>query len=527
MNLFKKLGIFACLGFSVLALGSCARGIGTLTTNQAIDNQNATDSASDDFDYAAATMTSISIVESTAKTKFYLGDEFSSEGLTAKATFVSYAGGSAVSKSFETQDLTVDSSNVDFYNVGTYPVKVTYRYMRTVRSTTYNVQVISSEFDAAGVEYVGGIEVTYFNKKSYDYALDTSGKTQMTLNQFRVKLHYYKSGVELEDKAAFASKTLYGTDASAKIFIDYSTVNFAVRGTYIAKVTYTADPVTINGKSVSYKVNSFVIINVNDDVTTFSFYSGTTSFVADVNDIDYSDWKFKVTRKISGVEIVDYSPEMFTISGISPFVEGEQTAVVVCAELANMAKSVKVTITESEKYTITTGNIYDVTIDASGNPVYGGEVFKAKDDMGGRYGETPANFEGTFELDSSGMFSITNADNYEDRSKPDNFGSLYFGTRIRIKGANSYISITVSGPAKIVVYAAATGDNSSRDIGIYDVEGNLIRDAEGNELQEFTNESYLKGKVEQFIFEVDEAGTYLVKSMLQTWVYGFVIAVEK
>ena len=525
MNLFKKLGIFACLGFSVLALGSCARGIGTLTTNQATDNQNATDSASDDFDYAAATMTSISIVESTAKTKFYLGDEFSSEGLTAKATFVSYASGSAVSKSFETQDLTVDSSNVDFYNVGTYPVKVTYRYMRTVRSTTYNVQVISSEFDAAGIEYVGGIEVTYFNKKSYDYALDKTGKTQMNLNQFRVKLHYYKSGSELEDKAAFASKTLYGTDASAKIFIDYSSVNFAVRGTYIAKVTYTADPVTISGKSVSYKVNSFVIINVNDDVTAFAFEDGTTSFVADVNDIDYSDWKFKVTRKISGVEIVNYSPEMFTISGISPFVEGEQTAVVVCSELANMAKSVKVTITKSEKYNITTGNIYEVTTDASGNLVYGGEVFKAKDDMGGKYSDGV--FDGTFELDSSGMFSIINANNYEDRSKPDNFGSLYFGPRMRIKGENSYISITVSGPAKIVVYAASTGDNSSRDIGIYDVEGNLIRDAEGNEAQAFTNENNLKQTIEQFIFEVDAAGTYYVKSLLQAYVHGFVVAVEK
>ncbi len=526
MNLFKKLGLFACLGTTVLALASCAKGIGTLTNNQASDQQNATDTAGDDFDYDSATMTSISIVESTAKTKFYLGDEFSSEGLTANANFVTYVNGSPVSHSFQTKDLTVDSSNVDFYNVGTYPVKVQYRYKRTVRTTTYNVQVISSEFDASGVEYIGGIEVTYANKKAFDYDLDLSGTKTMNIKQFRVKLHFYKNGEEVEVPASQSavSNSLFGTTADSKVFIDYSNVNLKKKGTYIAKITYTADPVTINGKSVSYKVNSFVIINVNDLVESFSFYSGTTSFVADVVDVDFSDWKFKVKRKVSGEEIVDYSPELFSISGVSPFVVGSQKASIVCTELADFSQTVNVTITESAQYEIVTGNIYTVSTDGEGNTVYGGEVFKKLDDY-------PANTkitEGTYRLDSSGLFYITNAKNYEDRSAgADRYGSLNFGERITVKGSSSYFAITVTGPAKIVVYAASSGNNSSRDIGLYSADGALLYDAEGNEKQYFTDEANLKQVIEQFIFEVDEAGTYLIKSDLQAYIHGFVLAMEK
>ena len=99
------------------------------------------------------------------------------------------------------------ADDVDFYNVGTYPVKVQYRYQRTVRTTTYNVQVISSEFDASGVEYVGGIEVTYANKKAFDYDLDLTGTKTMNISQFRVKIHYYKSGTEIEEKAIVQSLT--------------------------------------------------------------------------------------------------------------------------------------------------------------------------------------------------------------------------------------------------------------------------------------------------------------------------------
>lgn len=521
MNLFKRLGIFACLGSAVLALASCAKGITTLTNNQA--SQNAT--ASDDFDYDSATMTSISIVESTAKTTFYLGDEFSSEGLTANANFVSYASGSPISHSFQTQDLTVDSSNVDFYNIGTYPVKVQYRYKRTVRNTTYNVKVISSEFDASGVEYVGGIEVTYSGAKAYGYDLDLSGTKKMVLTAFKVKLHYYKSGQEIEVPVSQSnvSNKLFGTTEDSKVYIDYSGVNLTKRGTYIAKVIYTADPVTINGKSVPYKVNSFVIINVNDEVETFSFHSGTTTFVADVVDVDFSDWKFKVRRRISGEEIVDYDPAEFVITGVSPFVVGTQKASVNCVELANLAKEVNVTITESAKYDIKTGNIYTVTTGSDGVPNYGGEVFKSVDDY-----PTGTNLlEGTYQLDSSELFYITNAKKYEDRKAgADKFGSLNFGQRITIN-SSSYFTIKVSGPAKIVIYVASTGDNSSRDIGLYSTSGDLLYDDEGNEKQFFTNEGNLKQVIEQFIFEVDSAGTYLIKSELQVYVHGFVLAMEK
>ncbi len=521
MNLLKKFGILACFGTAVLALGSCTKFINNgVDVEKQVEKNDAGES--DKFDFENSNMTSISIVESTAKKKFYLGDEFSSEGLTANVNFVGTVNGERTSASFQTQDLTVDYSNVDFYNVGTYPVKVQYRYRKTVRNTTYDVQVISSEFDDAGIEYVGGIEVTYANKKAFDYDLDLTGTKKININQFRVKAHYYKNGVEIEDKAQLIDKSNFGTTADAKVFIDYSNVNLKKRGTYIAKITYTADPVTINGKSVPNKVNSFVLINVNDEVETFSFYSGTTTYVADVTDVSFSDWKFKVTRKISGDEIVDYDPEMFTITGVSPFVVGVQKASIVCKELPNLARGVNVTITESQKYNIVTGNIYTVSTDAEGNAIYGGEVFKKLEDLGGTA------TEGTYQLDSSGVFSVTNATKYEDRKAgADKYGSLNFGQRITIKKESSYISIKVDGPARIVVYAASTGDNSSRDVGLYSVDGSLLYDSEGNELQYFTDEGNLKQVIEQFVFDVDAAGTYLLKSELQVYVNGFVVAMEK
>lgn len=514
MNLFKKIGLLVIAGVSFFTLASC--------DNKNNNNNTPNNTEETGFDYDKANFTSIALDETTVKKTFYLGESFTSEGLTANANFVLYnADGTVEKSSFKTTDLTIDSSNVDFYNVGRYPVKATYRYGKIVRETTYDVDVISSEYDASGVEYVGGIEVTYVNKKVYDYDLDATGTKTINLNQFRVKVHYYKSGAEIEEKAEIITdRSLYGTTNDKKIYVDYSNVNLSKKGTYIAKVTYAADPVVINGQSKPNVVKSFVVINVNDQVETFSFYSGTTSFVADVNDIDFSDWKFEVTRKISGKAIVDYNPEMFEITGISPFVVGNQKASVICFEKANLAKEVPVVITESPKYTIVTGNIYDVSVDGDGNPVYGGEVFTKAEDL------TNAT-EGTHVLDSTGMFKITNITKYEDRKAgADKYGSLNFGVRMSVKGAASF-SITVTGPAKIVIYAASTGDNSSRDVGLYDAAGNLLYDDEGNELQYFTDDRYLKQHIEQFMFEVKEAGTYYLKSELQIYFHGCVVAMEK
>ena len=466
------------------------------------------------FNFDTSNLSSIDIDVQNAKTTFYLGDTFSSEGVVVTANFMTSADGASKSDSFTTTDFTVDSSEVDMYNIGTYPVEVTYRYKATINKKTYNVNVISSELAVSGEEYVGGIEVLYKDNK--DFSVELGSTFDATVTNFSVKSHTFVNEVEQGEGKMIGSKN-YSTDGSTPVVIDASAVNTSVRGDYIVKVTYTPDEVVVGGKTINYTVKAFIIIHVVDPITKVEFVSGTTSYSATVKDLDFSDWKFKVTRKNSGVASVDYNEKDFVINGIVPFIAGNQKALVSYLDYV-VTLEIPVTITESTDYNITVGNVYNVVYDEEKEAnVCTGDVWKS----------TIATNAADEDLDASGLFKINKPSAYatdrlnSSQMSKDVYGSLYFGNRPTIKGADSYVSVRMDNPGIIVIYAASTGDGA-RDVNVF---GGV--NLSGKEVgTQYTSST--KQQITQLVFEVDEAGTYYIQSFEGGfYLHGVAVAVAK
>lgn len=467
------------------------------------------------FNFDTAQLSSINIDVSNAKTTFFLGEDFSSEGVVVQANFLATINGERKSESYNTTDFTVDSSHVDMFNIGTYPVEVTYRYKATVNKKSYNVNVISSEIANSGEEYVGGIDVKY--KDNAEYSLDLNQEFDANVLNFSVIQHFFKKNVETKNAKTIPSSK-YSTDGSKPVKIDASAVNTKVRGDYFVKVTYTPDSVWVDDKELTYSVTAFIMIHVLDPITGLKFVSGTQEFFASASDFDYSDWSFELTRKISGKGIVKYNETDFRVQGVVSFIKGKQTATVSYMDYA-VDIEVAINVKESETYNITTGNIYNMADDPD-NP---GTLICKDGIWKSGLGTSTENTA----LDDSGVFKINKPSGYEDRYdtkkklSKDKYGALYFGYRVKIAKTDSYVAVTMDNPGLLVIYAASPQDES-RDVCVYS-EPNLG----GTEVGTIYT-SAVKQQISQIVFEVKEAGTYYIQSFEGgIYLHGIVVAVAK
>lgn len=521
MNVLKK---FKVVFLSVLALMFTLTAV-SCNNNKAPERTGITDDdesfttakanvSEDGFNFDTAILSSIDIDVSKARTTFFLGESFSSEGVVVKANFLASVDGERKSESFTTTDFSIDTSEVDMYNIGTYPVEVTYRYKAIVNKKTYNVNVISSELAASGEEYVGGIDVKYNGELECEIKLNQAFNPAM--DQFTIIEHDFVGYEEVKSKSVAISK--YSTDGSTPVKIDASAVNSAVRGDYVVKVEYTPDEVVVDGKTLNYKVKAFIIVHVTDKVVGFRFENGPTTFAATVGEFDYSEWNFRITREISGEAIVKYNEKDFTVSNIVPFVTGTQEAKIEYFD-TSIPVRMEIVITESETHNITIGNIFPDEKDAEENPIYDySKVWKFTTNYKNLTDEP---------LDDSGVFKInkpTGADKRDQsgKGKPNDSynGIISFGPRYTVKGNDSYISVTMDNPGMLVVYAGC-GADEQRDVTVFDAPNS------GNEIgTEYTGG--VKGTVYQYFFNIEKAGTYYIQSFEGgIYVHGVVVAVAK
>ncbi len=527
MNLLKKARIVLIAFFALLfslTIASCDKssdepvnpGQGITDNDESFTKANANVSE-DGYDFDNANLSSIDINVSNAKTTFFLGDTFSSEGVTVTANFLTSVDGKNKLGSFTTTDFTVDSSEVDMYNIGTYPVEVTYRYKATVNKKSYNINVISSELANSGLEYVGGIEAKYYSSADNKYvnsvSLELGTSFESALSKFQIKEHIFTGLTETKSKTI--ASTNYSTDGSTSVKIDTSKVDNTKRGDYIINIEYTPESVVVNSKTISYKVKAFIFVHVIDPITDVKFTDGTTSFAASAEDFDYSDWTFKITRKISGETIVKYNTTDFTVSGIVPFITGTQTAVINCADYLYTIY-LDLTVTESTTYNITTSNIYEVTTDEEGTKTCTGTVWS----------DSITTSSVDVALDDTGLFKITKPSAFVAASSRlnkgmsrDFYGSLYFGARATVKGNGSYISVQMDNPGTLVIYVAAPNDGK-RDISV-----NSTLDVADDDVTQYTSES--KQTITQLVFKVETAGTYYIQSNASAYIHGIVVAVSK
>ncbi|MBO5711333.1 MAG: bacterial Ig-like domain-containing protein, partial [Acholeplasmatales bacterium] len=409
-----------------------------------------------------------------AKTDFYLGDEFTSEGIVVKATY------SRPINSEETEEkvvicdrYTVNIDRVRMNETGRYTVQVTYRDGIEKTSTTYYINVRSSFLPLSGVEYLAGIESSVKRvevKQGEKFVLPT---TTITAS--------YMTGEEV---------TRTSTVPTAALTIDSASVDTNKKGTYT--VTYTLkSKVTINGVEHEISESTFIIVDVINAVQAISFEEGTLSQPASVKGLNFSDWKFRLNLEIGEDMVIPYDEETFTIEGVNTLVSGSYNATVTYMDSDQKIKTnLNVTITEPENEAIiqllsfgdTAKGITSRTRFGEGYYFYGGP-------------------------------------NTDVEVKSKEADGLSFNTRFKLNGAgstsNRFFEVYMPNAGTIVLYYETSSVGTERILNFMDASGSVID-------QYATATSPAKA-----VIDVNEGGTYYFASQsggMNIW--GCIIAYD-
>lgn len=433
---------------------------------------------------------SISLDTTKVKTLFYLGDEFNSDGIQVKNNFVRvYTDNSRDSESRDAVNVSIDSSEVDLNNTGTYPVTVSSRYGTTIRKQIYNVVVKSNPYDdIKGFSYFAGLSVKYQGDNDFEKTYkvqDLFSKNDLSLvSKVRI-VNIDEEGNKTESDSPFL-KSYLTIDISA-IPVD-SNGKLTTRGTFPIKYSY-VQTLEIDGKEVDNLIECFTYIHVINPVTSIEKVStNDTTLEATIKSFDFSNWKFKITREIGSPEEISYSDDLFTVDGLNQYVPGDQTAKITLKENALITINVPVKITNSSLYNIV------LDLDLSYNMAVSNKERTQIDEAGYCFGsginrdEKSRIFDGT-------AFSI--------RTKVDTYNN----------GGSFEIEMPMSG--KLLIFIASTGDD--------------IRPVSITHNDELYGEILTGGKdqASKCEIEISEAGTYKFTCAKTFYVYGVIIATER
>lgn len=444
---------------------------------------------------------------SNTQTIFYVGDEFNCDGLKVTANYRKNQDGRWLTKQKEITAYSVDASAFDSSKVGSVEILISYREGDNPQTRPYTVQILASKYDRlpVGSKYAAGLKVTFKDSGTFLKDMYVGETASISGASFNFKLI---TNTVTEDGFDQAESTI----AARSVVIDMAAIDTSKIGTYTIKLTYKGANVTIDGAEYENIVVSFAIVNVNNPVVSIEKYStGDTTFEATAEVLDFSEWQFKLTRKIASqeAEIVNFNSELFSLSGVSLLLTGECTALVEYQGkyegLSRPSVQFTVTVIESVKYDI---HIYN---DLS-KVAHDGQ----KDLAVGSMGDTVTG------VDLSNGDGILVADCIKSSAKVVVNGALEFTTKVTIQpqAKNSELRINLAGPGKVVLYVSST---SSGDL----VRSFIIRDPNGDDLAEGYTAHYNTAE-DRFEFDAPAAGVYtLIVPSGGIYVWGAVVAVEK
>ncbi|MCR5113552.1 MAG: hypothetical protein K6A63_06405 [Acholeplasmatales bacterium] len=529
MKGLKKIGLMALSLAFVGAVASCggSNKTSTAASSQATSSSEATGSISDMYDVEheitdsptdTYRLSSISVDYSNATTIFYVGEEFSYEGLAVKKSYiVTHEDGTKENKIITTNEFTVDSDAVDMSAVGTYTVYVQARDGASIKETNYKIEVKSSLFEStAGLTYNAGLQVTYSDNTLIKTSLleDSSYNYETIINGLNITLQKKTVNATATEVVDEDPITISKSDANLTIesSIDINTV-----GTYLIKLTYKGEDKTINGKTYSNNVTAFLVYDVTNPIQSITVLatSSATLFEANIDGIDpaANGWKVKVTPTVGAAYTEAYSSDKYELSGVDLFNWGQQQVATITHIESGVSATKIIQINES-----TTQNIipyYDLTptlsdYNGAGNPetvMIGGTDFI--------YGPLPYKVGDDLYYDSGATYTT-------GRDTKDLYGSIAFPVRVTIKGTSQAFKISMSTAGQIVVFFASSGDEA-RDLCFY----NEVDGAIGEEIDSTTS-SDVKQTITRVTFTADAAGNYYIANPSGgMYIHGFIIATAK
>jgi len=481
---------FAFIGASV-GLSSCGGG----------NSSNVSETGEVNFDVQEGTkfrLNQINIDTTNTQTVFYVGDKFNYDNLIVNRTFLRITDDSEEKilqndLNDSTKVYSVDYSEVDMNHIGTYFVYISVRYGDTVRRDNYKVQVLSSKFETTpNLEYNAGLSVkfsddTRFKEYLIDDEIDVAGLVS------GLKFNLIKRKVNADGTSSTEQEPV--SLNSSDVEIDSSSVDNSEVGTYMIKVNYKGQKLTIDGKEYDNDLTSYVLVNVvNPVIKIEKVSSGDTNFNAQFNDLDLSGWLIRITRKRRDPETVNFSYDLFEVSGISPFVSSNQKATLKLIEDTSIKLDVDIKVKASTEFDIISGTSFTQMPD--------GTQMTDKDKLETRQ-----------QLDGSGYFYAKDVTRELKNTSND---GLAFACRLSMKGATFDVKMPKAG--KIIIYATSTdgtGSDVEREVAIHHLLNNDINYEVANFDEEYLIESkytdiaWKEGcKPTRLVFDVEKPGIY-------------------
>lgn len=522
----KRIGLIALSISSLFAVAACSSGESSTTTTtptttptQVVTNNEVYPDvtlAGNTGEYREV-YSSFTVNSDNVKKIFYLGDSFETTGLKVIRNYLLYnKDGSRAdlpAKQYETNEYSIDSSEVDMNTVGKYPVYVTCRVGTSTNTDKYEIEVRSSIFESSpGLEYISGVDVSYTDDTMVKtYTVQNGGNPiDLTKNDLKIRIHKKTIASDLT-----ATDQIIATDET-KVSYDFTKINKDAVGSYMIKVTYDGGKVTAaDGKEYDNKVVSYVLVYVkNDPVSISAGGINKDTFNQTIDGIDLSNWKIRITREV-GYEIVKFSKDLFEVSGLdnfkvydpaNPDTKKIQNITIRLKEDSDISYSPSVKIIKSTTqdiipysdlmplngtisqaggdYTIPAASVVDgYTKLANVTNVFGPIPYDSATKKGCKY---------TDRTNKTGAMDSTNT------WYTDKYDSLLFNTRIQMNGSAYKIKVIMDKPGDICVFFSPQNGESVEFV---------MQDSIGEELDTALSTSN-KQEVVKYVFHVDAAGTY-------------------
>ena len=556
MKGIKKLSILGLSALFAVSVASCAR---VPSSIQKIQNQQE-EAVQYEEDYPEAyendlgnktlSLSSILLETNEAKTTFYLNDLFTTEGLKVKVTYFEYTNGKRSGvRSEYTENYSVNADAFDSNAVGKYEIIITFRYGATLKEAKYTVEVKSSVIESTkGISYLAGAKVK-FNPTN---AISANGQIleDNFVNSVFIRDNYnfelshltisYITKTVAEDGTITVTETeVKGRNMAAALEnaggVLEQNIDMMKKGIYPVKVTFTGEPLLINGVTYENKATSFVLVEVKNPATKIEKTStGDTTFSAQINDFDLSNWRFKITRvdgsgaEYGSEENVPYDPEIMSVSGISQYNSGTQTARVILTNEKNGANFIEtefdINVTPSENYNIIIGNngayvdeenqpLYwtDATRVEVGTDVNGGKLYRLSDDS--------SDYD---------PFYASQAVSSVYKTKKASYGALSFENYHSISKNEDYLEVRLEKAGILAIFASTTGKlgSGSREYFIW-----KVGDDGKEELVDLDEALMVDDNPDQPVRSMAnlEEGTYRIRrgSDGGIYIWGLVLAISK
>ena len=198
-------------------------------------------------------LSSISFDTTNAKTHYYVGEAFTTEGLVVNANYIISSNGTTSSSTKAVTSYFYDASELDMSKVGIYSIKFTYREANIIKTNNLQITVTESLLADSGVKYLAGLEPTQTvfevsKNATIDYkSIVTFQKKYMQGKENTV----IEAGVEEMSAADLEALT-----------VDSSAVKIGTAGKYIVKYSYKASVALPDTPNYEYTLSSFIVLIV-------------------------------------------------------------------------------------------------------------------------------------------------------------------------------------------------------------------------------------------------------------------------